>query len=100
MTERCFRFGMLVLLSVQLLFFAASGFAQIGAEEDAEDSAAQDEQEGSSDDGATADADIPDLDSGPLEEVDQNNDNQDGTGRFIPSEQISQDLGVSFPADI
>lgn len=23
-----------------------------------------------------------------------------GPGRFIPSEQISQDLGVSFPADI
>lgn len=27
-------------------------------------------------------------------------DQQDTPDRFIPSEQISQDLGVSFPADI
>lgn len=27
-------------------------------------------------------------------------DDDAGPGRFIPSEQISQDLGVSFPADI
>lgn len=27
-------------------------------------------------------------------------DEEESPGRFIPSEQISQDLGVSFPADI
>lgn len=27
-------------------------------------------------------------------------ENADGQSRFIPTEQISQDLGVSFPADI
>ena len=37
----------------------------------------------------------PDLDSQPLETpADQT------PGRFIPSEQISLDLGVSFPVDI
>lgn len=27
-------------------------------------------------------------------------DDEDGPARFIPTEEISQDLGVSFPADI
>lgn len=40
-----------------------------------------------------ADGDAGDEDNGGDEE-------DGGAGRFIPSEQISQDLGVSFPADI
>jgi hypothetical protein len=42
-----------------------------------------------------ADASLPDIDSQPIE----GSQNQ-GPGRFIPSEQISQDFGVSFPVDI
>jgi len=37
---------------------------------------------------------LPDIDSQPIEPGARTN------GRFIPSEQISQDLGVSFPVDI
>lgn len=44
---------------------------------------------------ADADTDLPDIDSQPIESS-QNT----GPGRFIPSEQISQDFGVSFPVDI
>lgn len=42
-----------------------------------------------------ADTDLPDIDSQPIDGA----QNQ-GPGRFIPSEQISQDFGVSFPVDI
>lgn len=34
------------------------------------------------------------------EEDDEDDENEDSLSRFIPTEQISQDLGVSFPADI
>lgn len=34
------------------------------------------------------------------EDGDEDEEEDSGGGRFIPSEQISQDLGVSFPADI
>ncbi|MBU2098684.1 MAG: hypothetical protein KKD00_07965 [Gammaproteobacteria bacterium] len=37
---------------------------------------------------------LPDIDNEPIEP------GSGGPGRFIPSEQISQDLGVSFPIDI
>lgn len=44
---------------------------------------------------ATDDTDMPDIDSQPIERAEGQ-----GPGRFIPSEQISQDFGVSFPVDI
>lgn len=37
---------------------------------------------------------LPDIDSQPIQPGARS------SGRFIPSEQISQDLGVSFPVDI
>lgn len=37
---------------------------------------------------------LPDIDNQPIQP------GSGGPGRFIPSEQISQDLGVSFPVDI
>ena len=40
-------------------------------------------------------ADMPDIDNQPIERP-----AGESPGRFIPSEQISQDLGVSFPVDI
>lgn len=59
------------------------------------------EQEQSQTEPATGDAaaqettePLPDIDSQPIEPGARSN------GRFIPSEQISQDLGVSFPVDI
>lgn len=41
-----------------------------------------------------APSDLPDIDNQPIQP------GSGGPGRFIPSEQISQDLGVSFPVDI
>ena len=32
--------------------------------------------------------------------VKENEDEESSSGRFIPTEEISQDLGVSFPVDI
>ncbi len=43
----------------------------------------------------SSDSDLPDIDSQPID-----NSQSAGPGRFIPSEQISQDFGVSFPVDI
>lgn len=42
-----------------------------------------------------AQSDLPDIDSQPIDAS-----ARQGAGRFIPSEQISQDSGVSFPVDI
>lgn len=39
--------------------------------------------------------DMPDIDNQPIQRAEGQS-----AGRFIPSEQISQDLGVSFPVDI
>ena len=44
------------------------------------------------------------TDASALEQTDSEEqmeeEEEDAPGRFIPSEQISQDLGVSFPIDI
>ena len=57
---------------------------------------AQNQTESASGDAAAQDTaePLPDIDSQPIEPGARSN------GRFIPSEQISQDLGVSFPVDI
>lgn len=57
---------------------------------------AQNQTESASGDAAEQDTaePLPDIDSQPIEPGARSN------GRFIPSEQISQDLGVSFPVDI
>ncbi len=39
-------------------------------------------------------------DSVAAEISDTNEDEESSSGRFIPTEEISQDLGVSFPVDI
>jgi hypothetical protein len=56
----------------------------------------QNQTESASGDAAAQDTaePLPDIDSQPIEPGARSN------GRFIPSEQISQDLGVSFPVDI
>ena len=68
-------------------------------------SAAGDESAARQDDSSTESADTSVLDQpGGVESASEETDSEDGEaegpGRFIPSEQISQDLGVSFPADI
>ena len=56
----------------------------------------QNQTESASGDAAAQDTaePLPDIDSQPIEPGARSN------GRFIPYEQISQDLGVSFPVDI
>ena len=61
--------------------------------------AGQDQASGEQSDSVEAPADdqdsnLPDIDSQPIQA------GTGGPGRFIPSEQISQDSGVSFPVDI
>jgi len=65
-----------------------------GSEEQTSEEQNVDEQN-NDDQQAAADAALPDIDSQPID----GSQNQ-GPGRFIPSEQISQDSGVSFPVDI
>lgn len=71
--------------------------AQQAGDSSDDDSAAQDPDDSDSGAGGNADSDsdVPDIDSQPIE-----SSQSTGPGRFIPSEQISQDFGVSFPVDI
>ena len=39
-------------------------------------------------------------DSATAAEMTEPSDEEESPGRFVPTEQISQDLGVSFPVDI
>lgn len=90
-----------LLLILMLLPVAALDAQQPDAS--TQDQSAQDQNvsEEQSDDAAEsnteadADTDLPDIDSQPIESPQHT-----GPGRFIPSEQISQDFGVSFPVDI
>lgn len=85
--------SILLLLPLLCLFHAGPAFSQPSeVEETQEENAA--EQTGEEEE-------APDLDSAPIADLDTEEEaEQDSPARFIPSEQISQDLGVSFPADI
>lgn len=90
---------LIAMLALSLLMFAAAQplYAQDAAATDAEqtqDSAASD-SDGQS--GQQADQDDSDADS---PELAQTGDDDSGGSRFIPTEQLSQDLGASFPVDI
>lgn len=84
---------------ITLLLLAGPVFAQqqTDAESDTQENAEQQaaEQLVQQVEVAATEAPVPDLDSQPIERVDGQ-----APGRFVPSEQISQDLGVSFPTDI
>lgn len=69
---------------------AAASEQQTGNNVD-DDNSNTDEQSDAADD----DTELPDIDSQPIA-----GSQSQGPGRFIPSEQISQDFGVSFPVDI
>ena len=83
----------LLLLSLLCLFHAGPALSQPAEPEEA--------QEENTAEPSGEEEEAPDLDSAPIAEVDTEEEvEQDSPARFIPSEQISQDLGVSFPADI
>ena len=75
-----------------MLFYAAASFAAESPLEQAEensDALVSDEIESAeASDSATAAA------------MTEPSDEEESPGRFVPTEQISQDLGVSFPVDI
>lgn len=83
-----------VLMLLPLLLISPAFAQQQPADEEnvAQENAEQQEAEQAT---AETDAVMPDLDNQPIERVEGQ-----APGRFIPSEQISQDLGVSFPTDI
>lgn len=64
---------------------------QAGTGDDSTDSTDEPDTEQADSD---APDELPDIDNQPIQP------GSGGPGRFIPSEQISQDLGVSFPVDI
>ena len=75
-----------------MLFYAMASFAAESSLEQTEDGSGalvSDEIESTeSSDSATAAA------------ATETSDEEESPGRFVPTEQISQDLGVSFPVDI
>lgn len=85
-------------LLVTLLLLGAS--LHLSAQDGAATDAAQSQQTtdttveepAEQDDSGQADGDNPELA--------QTGDDDTGGGRFIPTEQLSQDLGASFPVDI
>ena len=75
-----------------MLFYAAASFAAESPLEQAEensDALVSDEIE-------SAEA----SDSATSAAMTEPSDEEESPGRFVPTEQISQDLGVSFPVDI
>lgn len=80
-----------LLWSLLLLFVALTPVqAQEQDEQDNTQQTAQTENEETQQDSEP----LPDIDNQPIQP------GSGGVGRFIPSEQISQDSGVSFPVDI
>ena len=76
-----------LLLTPALVHAQQTSDEQTGQAEQAE----QNDQESAEE----SEAERPDIDSQPIQRAEG-----EAPGRFIPSEQISQDLGVSFPVDI
>lgn len=56
------------------------------------------QQDGSTQEQGAAQAEGDDL--VPAEVTETNESEEESSARFIPTEEISQDLGVSFPVDI
>ncbi|MDP3518498.1 MAG: hypothetical protein Q8S94_15140 [Pseudohongiella sp.] len=97
--------SLLVIVTVITAAYTVSLYAQTASQDQAqsqqpvtgEDQEQEQSQAAPSGDDSAAQApeqSLPDIDSQPIQPGARS------TGRFIPSEQISQDLGVSFPVDI
>lgn len=80
-----------------LMFFLTSFQLGIAAENDPPVQDAQ-QQDGSSEEQGAAQTEGEDLI--PAEVTETNESEEESSARFIPTEEISQDLGVSFPVDI
>lgn len=87
----------LSIIALLLLTAPVCAQQQTDADSDAQQNAEQQAAEQLLQEGerVATEAPMPDLDNQPIERVEGQ-----APGRFIPSEQISQDLGVSFPTDI
>jgi hypothetical protein len=96
--------GILKWLVLACCLFTPAGFIASNAQQqdsqpvqDTEQATQQETQQGENQSDAQQEdnsATLPDIDSEPIQA------GAGGPGRFIPSEQISQDSGVSFPVDI
>lgn len=86
----------------KLFVFALLSFCQltIAAEDDppAQDVDPQEAVQAESDISIESQEDGSDLVAAEI--LDTNEDEEESSGRFIPTEEISQDFGVSFPVDI
>jgi hypothetical protein len=86
----------------KLFLFALLSFCQftIAAENDppAQDVGPQEAVQAESDSSIESQKDGSELIAAEI--LDTNEDEEESSGRFIPTEEISQDLGVSFPVDI
>ncbi|MFB0988092.1 MAG: hypothetical protein QMC69_02360 [Gammaproteobacteria bacterium] len=86
----------------KLYLFALLSFCRfaIAAENDppAQDADLQEVLQTESDISTESQEDSSDLIASEI--LDTNEDEESSSGRFIPTEEISQDLGVSFPVDI
>lgn len=93
--------------SLALLWFCLTGNLAVAQPDDGTDS--PDAAQGAEQETPEPQGEVPVTDQpGGLEAANESVEEEEGdaeggeegTSRFIPSEQISQDLGVSFPADI
>lgn len=84
-----------LLLSIFSTLAIAQSTADAAQGQDAVNEAASDEDQEELADAAQAEQDSSSQDVAQVEA-----EEEDSTGRFIPTEQLSQDLGASFPVDI
>jgi hypothetical protein len=84
------------LIMLMAVFFSLHAWAQNDSvtEEDSIEQQLIDAELGSEESGVAEDDEIV-IENNETEEQEQNSNS-----RFVPTEQISQDLGVSFPVDI
>ena len=84
------------LIMLMAVFFSLLAWAQNDSvtEEDSIEQQLIDAELGSEESGVAEDDEIV-IENNETEEQEQNSNS-----RFVPTEQISQDLGVSFPVDI
>lgn len=91
--------GVVAMVMVTTLLMPSTLYAQQAAQQPAQQEQDAEQETDASDNAAEntdeeTQNDLPDIDNQPIQP------GSGGPGRFIPSEQISQDLGVSFPVDI
>lgn len=84
----------------RFLFLALFGLCQLTLAAENELPVQDADQQDDANSSGVDSGDSPDLIAAEIAEIDEDEDEEDSSERFIPTEQISQDLGVSFPVDI